>query len=98
MKVARERNLALETERSYCGWINRFCDWKLQGNLEGGPQEYLKLAHRLPGLKLTYRDGKTALHGTFDEGIIVVMPLGATTLTQIAAAKQWPAETEAPQS
>jgi integron integrase len=38
---ARERNLALETERTYCHWIKRFCEWRLAGNLEGGPQEYL---------------------------------------------------------
>lgn len=38
---ARERNLALATERTYCHWIACYCEWKLQGNLEGGPQEYL---------------------------------------------------------
>lgn len=38
---ARERNLALATERTYRDWIGRFCDWKLRGNLAGGPQEYL---------------------------------------------------------
>lgn len=38
---ARERNLALETERTYRLWVASFCDWKLRGNREGSVGEFL---------------------------------------------------------